>query len=56
MRPNDKEKVADYKIKEKHLEDIIRQFGLPLVWYDDNPGVIKMLREQKIPVIAVVST
>jgi hypothetical protein len=56
MRPNDQEGVPDPEIKLVHLRDIQSKYGQPIVWVDDNLGVLGMLRDQKVPVIAVAST
>ena len=56
MRPDELEGVPDYIIKQDHLDQIRRNFGDPLVWVDDNSGVINMLKNNKIAVIAVAST
>jgi len=56
MRPDELEGVPDYIIKQDHLDQIRTSFGDPLVWVDDNSGVINMLKNNKIAVIAVAST
>jgi hypothetical protein len=56
MRPDDQEGVPDHVIKEDHLNRIRSFYGDPLVWVDDNSGVINMLKNNKIAVIAVAST
>ena len=53
MRPNDQEGVKDYQIKYEHLQDILKNYGQPVVWADDNVGNIQMLRENNVPVIFV---
>jgi hypothetical protein len=53
MRPNDQEGVPDPEIKLAHLRDIQKNYGQPIVWADDNPGNIEMLRENNVPVIFV---
>lgn len=53
MRPNDEEGVPDYLIKEKHLGDILENYGKPVVWADDNQGNCNMLESHNVPVIYV---
>jgi hypothetical protein len=53
MRPNNQEGVPDPEIKLAHLRTIQKQYGQPIVWADDNPGNIEMLRENNVPVIFV---
>jgi hypothetical protein len=53
MRPNNQEGVPDPEIKLAHLRTIQEQYGQPIVWADDNPGNIEMLRENNVPVIFV---
>ncbi len=53
MRPNNQEGVPDPEIKFAHLRDIQEKYGQPIVWADDNPGNIEMLRENNVPVIFV---
>jgi hypothetical protein len=53
MRPNDQEGVPDPVIKSVHLRDIQSRYGHPVVWADDNPENIEMLRENNVPVIFV---
>jgi hypothetical protein len=53
MRPNDREGIPDPQIKEKHLEEIVGEFGKPLIWSDDNRGNCDMLESHGIPVIHV---
>jgi hypothetical protein len=53
MRPNDQEGVPDPEIKLAHLRDIQKKYGHPIVWADDNPGNVDMLRENNVPVIHV---
>jgi hypothetical protein len=56
MRPNDREGVPDPEIKFVHLRDIQERYGQPIVWVDDNLGVLEMLKANQVPVIAVTST
>jgi len=53
MRPNDQEGVPDPEIKLFHLRDIQAKYGQPIVWADDNPENVAMLRENDVPVIFV---
>lgn len=53
MRPNEKEGVPDAEIKLEHLKDIREKHGKPVVWYDDNPSNVRMLKENDVPVIHV---
>jgi len=53
MRPDDQDGIPDALIKLEHLKDIRSVFGEPLVWVDDNRSVIEMLKQNKVPVIAV---
>ncbi len=55
MRPNNQEGVPDPEIKLAHLRTIQEQYGQPIVWVDDNLGVLSMLKENKVPIIAVTS-
>ena len=53
MRPNDQDGVPDFQIKYAHLQDILKSYGQPVVWADDNDNNIEMLRENNVPVIHV---
>lgn len=53
MRSNEDEGVADPLVKFEHLQDILNEYGPPVVWADDNDGNIEMLRAEGIPVIHV---
>jgi hypothetical protein len=54
MRPNEQEGVPDPEIKREHLNLIRAIYGSnPLVWVDDNPKNVEMLRQEKVPVIHV---
>lgn len=53
MRPNNQEGVPDPEIKYVHLRDIQSKYGHPIVWADDNPMNVEMLRENDVPVIFV---
>ena len=53
MRPNDQEGTPDAEIKFEHLQDILKRYGKPIVWADDNDSNIAMLRENDVPVIHV---
>ena len=53
MRPDDKEGVPDPDVKLEHLKEIRKKHGTPVVWYDDNPSNVRMLKENNVPVIHV---
>jgi hypothetical protein len=53
MRPNSEEGLPDPVIKLEHLKQIQKKFGHPIVWADDNPDNVEMLRENNVPVIHV---
>ena len=53
MRPNEREGVPDHMIKFNHLQDIIKKFGHPKAWIDDNDDNIHMLRKNNVPTIHV---
>jgi FMN phosphatase YigB (HAD superfamily) len=53
MRPNSDEGIPDPAVKFQHLQEILDEYGPPVVWADDNSGNIEMLRAEGIPVIYV---
>jgi hypothetical protein len=53
MRPNEDEGIPDQLVKKEHLDYIRAKFGDPMVWVDDNPRNVEMLRENNVPVIHV---
>ena len=53
MRRNSDEGVPDPAVKFEHLQDIINEYGQPVVWADDNDANIEMLRAENVPVIHV---
>jgi hypothetical protein len=55
MRPNGEESVEDFLIKEKHLKKILKEFGMPVTWCDDNLDNIAMLKRHNVPCIAIHS-
>ena len=55
MRPNGEENVEDFLIKEKHLKKILKEFGMPVTWCDDNLDNIAMLKRHNVPCIAIHS-
>jgi hypothetical protein len=55
MRPNGEESVEDFLIKEKHLIDIREKYGNPVIWVDDNLGVLSMLKRHNVPCIEIHS-
>lgn len=53
MRRNSDEGIPDPAVKFEHLQDIIADYGQPVVWADDNDANIEMLRAEDVPVIHV---
>ena len=53
MRPDERDGVPDHMIKFGHLQDILKKFGKPLAWVDDNENNVNMLRKNDIPTIHV---
>lgn len=53
MRRNSDEGIPDPAVKFEHLQEIILEYGQPVVWADDNDANIEMLRAEDVPVIHV---
>jgi len=47
------EELPDFQVKEIHLDQIRVEWGTPVVWVDDNPQNVNMLRNRNVPVIHV---
>jgi uncharacterized HAD superfamily protein len=56
MRSSDEEDTEDFLVKEKHLKKILKEFGMPVTWCDDNLDNIAMLKRHNVPCIAIHST
>ena len=52
MRP-DGDHRPDYKLKVQQLEQVVRQFAWPWVWFEDRDGVVKALRKEGVRVLQV---
>jgi hypothetical protein len=53
MRRDSDEGIPDPAVKFEHLQEIILEYGQPVVWADDNDANIEMLRAEDVPVIHV---
>lgn len=53
MRDDSRTEAADQMIKFGHLRDIRERFGEPVIWVDDNPSNVNMLKSNGVPVIHV---
>lgn len=53
MRDANRSEAADQMIKFGHLQAVRDEYGQPVIWIDDNPANVNMLRRNDVPVIHV---